>query len=155
MTTPEYFTIAEMTATGTGLANSPDNWTKFANLLRTALFLDGIREEYAAALAEEVKGHRTPAIHVNSGYRSAAVNKAVGGVKNSAHTKGLAADIEPWVDAPGCKETLLKVLESHLPEIDQLIIYTTDGNRDGKSVRFFHVGLAEDGKKPRGQLIWK
>lgn len=32
-------------------------------------------------------------LKVNSGYRSKAHNKAVGGVSNSAHTKGLAADI--------------------------------------------------------------
>ena len=32
-------------------------------------------------------------IKVNSGYRSEAHNKAVGGVKTSKHTKGLAADI--------------------------------------------------------------
>jgi len=32
-------------------------------------------------------------LKVNSGYRSKAHNKAVGGVSNSAHTQGLAADI--------------------------------------------------------------
>ncbi len=32
---------------------------------------------------------------VNSGYRSPEHNKAVGGVPNSYHTKGLAADIRP------------------------------------------------------------
>ena len=32
-------------------------------------------------------------IKINSGYRSEAHNKAIGGVKTSKHTKGLAADI--------------------------------------------------------------
>lgn len=32
-------------------------------------------------------------LRINSGYRTPAHNKAVGGVANSAHTKGLAADI--------------------------------------------------------------
>ena len=32
-------------------------------------------------------------IKINSGYRSEAHNKAIGGVKSSKHTKGLAADI--------------------------------------------------------------
>ncbi len=35
------------------------------------------------------------ALVVNSGYRSPAHNAAVGGVPNSYHTKGLAADIRP------------------------------------------------------------
>lgn len=67
MNTPRHFTFAEMTETGTGLANSLDNWTKCANLLRTA-------------------------IRVNSGYRSHAVNKAIGRTRTSAHLKGLADD---------------------------------------------------------------
>lgn len=154
MNTPKHFTLAEMTATGTGLANSPDSWAKCANLLRTALFLDGIRDEFAKALEERFTGHRSPAIRVNSGYRSAAVNKAVGGVKGSAHTKGLAADIEPWVGHAGSSETLAEVLKAHMSEIDQLITYTTDHTETG-DIRFFHVGLAEDGKTPRGQLLWK
>ena len=32
-------------------------------------------------------------LHINSGYRTPAHNKAVGGVADSAHTKGVAADI--------------------------------------------------------------
>lgn len=33
-------------------------------------------------------------IKINSGYRSPAHNKAIGGVKNSFHVKGMAADIK-------------------------------------------------------------
>lgn len=32
-------------------------------------------------------------IHINSGYRSLSLNKKIGGVPNSYHTKGMAADI--------------------------------------------------------------
>lgn len=32
-------------------------------------------------------------VHINSGYRSPQHNKRIGGVRNSKHTKGLAADI--------------------------------------------------------------
>ena len=43
--------------------------------------LDPLREEFAMP------------IYVNSGYRSAALNAAVGGVANSQHRRGEAADI--------------------------------------------------------------
>jgi len=39
-------------------------------------------------------------IFINSGYRSPAHNKDVGGVKNSFHTKGMAADIRTKTYSP-------------------------------------------------------
>ena len=46
-------------------------------------FLNQIREKFGKSII------------VNSGYRSVEHNAAVGGVPNSYHTKGLAADIRP------------------------------------------------------------
>lgn len=46
--------------------------------------------------------------HINSGYRTAEHNKAVGGVYNSSHTKGLAADIRCVDDAS--RSTILQAL---------------------------------------------
>lgn len=49
-------------------------------------------------LAEQVlqplRNHFRQAVKVNSGYRSPAVNKAIGGAENSDHMRGMAADIE-------------------------------------------------------------
>lgn len=39
-------------------------------------------------------------IFINSGYRSPAHNAAVGGVRNSYHTKGMAADIRTFIHSP-------------------------------------------------------
>jgi len=47
-------------------------------------------------LAEQLqilRGHLGESIHINSGYRSPAYNKRIGGVKNSQHVLGKAADI--------------------------------------------------------------
>lgn len=51
-----------------------------------------ISEELLAKL-EEARAYGGFTITVNSGYRSAAHNKKVGGATNSNHTKGLAADV--------------------------------------------------------------
>lgn len=40
-----------------------------------------------------LRDHLGESIHVNSGYRSVAYNKRIGGVKNSQHVIGKAADI--------------------------------------------------------------
>ena len=42
---------------------------------------------------EIVRGLFNQPVHINSGYRCPAINKAVGGYANSYHMKGMAADI--------------------------------------------------------------
>ena len=61
--------------------DTPPNLVQVENLHRLAWALQAIRDIV-----------HSPII-INSGYRSEAHNKAVGGVKNSLHRKGLAADI--------------------------------------------------------------
>lgn len=53
--------------------------------------LDNIKE--LACNLQVLRDFLGESIKVNSGYRSEAHNKAVGGVKSSKHTKGLASDI--------------------------------------------------------------
>ena len=53
--------------------------------------LDNIRE--LACNLQVLRDLLGESIKINSGWRSEAHNKAVGGVKSSKHTKGLAADI--------------------------------------------------------------
>ena len=81
----KYFSIKELTksetATKKGIDNTP-NAAQVKNL--EALIdnlLDPIREQWGAA------------IYVTSGFRSVALNKVVGGVANSHHLGGYAADL--------------------------------------------------------------
>lgn len=80
-----YFSINELTRSATAAARGIDNTPPAAALTAlTSLVnecLDVIREEWGAPL------------YVNSGYRSAELNRAVGGVAGSQHLKGEAADI--------------------------------------------------------------
>ena len=71
--TNNYFSFIEMIRTDTGIENIP-NWEQIANLQALIKHvLNPVREL-----------HGKP-IYVTSGYRSPAVNKAVGGVRNSQH----------------------------------------------------------------------
>ena len=78
-----HFSLAELTASQTaarkGLGNTPDAVVK-NNLTITAANLEKVRE---------LLNHP---IIISSGYRSPAVNRAVGGAATSAHTKGWAVD---------------------------------------------------------------
>lgn len=76
------FTLAELTKTDTRLLNTPNIIEEdFLKQLCTYV-LQPIRDNCGR-------------IDISSGYRSKAVNNAVGGVDNSQHKKGQAADISP------------------------------------------------------------
>lgn len=81
-------------------------------------------------------------ITVNSGYRCAALNRAVGGSPSSQHTKGMAADITTGNRADNRKLFQL-IVDMKLP-YDQLI------NESGFS--WIHVSHRADGKN-RGQIL--
>jgi putative chitinase len=75
-----HFSLAEMTVTTTGLDNTPTQ-AGMAALLITAHGMENVRR---------IVGDR-PCL-VTSGYRSPAVNRAVGGVPDSDHALGYACD---------------------------------------------------------------
>lgn len=79
-----HFTLAELTRSDTAQARGIDNApspTHLANLMRLAATLEEVR----AALGGMP-------ILISSGYRSPALNRAVGGSSTSDHANGLAAD---------------------------------------------------------------
>lgn len=75
--------------------------------------------------------------NINSGYRNTELNKAVGGVPTSQHTKGEAADVR--VDNP--RALLATLLESDL-EFDQAILYAT----------FLHLSFKKENN--RNQVLY-
>lgn len=76
------FALAEFERTSTGLPNKCPE-TLIPNLR-------GLCEH----VLEPVRAHYRRPVHINSGYRSPAVNAAVGSKPTSDHCKGFAADIE-------------------------------------------------------------
>lgn len=80
-----YFTINELTRSDTavrlGIANVPTQQER-QRMEVLMNWLDGIRAKYGKPL------------YVNSGYRCQKLNRAVGGVWNSQHTKGEAVDLD-------------------------------------------------------------
>ena len=85
------------------------------------------------------------AVRISSGFRCQDLNKAVGGVETSQHTKGEAADIYVLMDdgsrMPSVELARL-IIELQLP-FDQLILYPT----------FVHVSHKLDGAQ-RGNVLY-
>lgn len=129
----EHFDLDEFTHSDTAVAQDIDNSAPpaiEANLRRLAATLEKVRA---------ILGHP---LTITSGYRSPALNAAVGGVGDSAHLHGLAADIV--CPAFGSPIEVCRELERHAAELDfdQLIHehfgtsdWTHFGLRDGDSRR--------------------
>ncbi|MFZ6655947.1 D-Ala-D-Ala carboxypeptidase family metallohydrolase [Undibacterium sp. TJN19] len=109
--------IFSQTAVRMGLSNAPSPEV-LKNLTRLCETL------------EKFRAHLGMPINVSSGYRCPEVNKAVGGSINSAHTKGLAADITVTGIAP---RSLAAIFVASGIEFDQIIQEGT----------WLHVGLSD------------
>ncbi len=134
MNKPTYFTLYEMLYSQTALSNKIPNhptWAQVENLNRLAItILDPVRKAFGKP------------IKVSSGFRSTLLNAAVGGVGNSQHLKGLAADLQVS-DLKALKQA---VIESGVP-FDQLIEESKGG------AKWLHISCAATGKNPRRQIL--
>ena len=128
------FTLGELThsqvAERFGLDNTPPPPT-LRSLERLAQALERARASLGGV-----------PLHVSSGYRSPAVNKAVGGSLKSAHLRGLAADFTaPAYGDP--RAVALRLAADRDVLFDQLIFEGT----------WVHIGLVGVGEMPRREVL--
>ena len=100
------FTLTELTTTSTGITNEPNRQQVGALIRLCGKVLQPARNMYGEA------------IYVNSGFRSYAVNRAVGGARKSQHTLGEAADIT--MHSRERNKKLFELIRNNL-SFDQLI----------------------------------
>lgn len=130
----KYFSLSEFLNSATAKRLRIDNTPTFEvvdNLNKLADYLDGIREKVGKPIL------------ISSGFRCPVLNKAVGGVSNSQHQKGLAADL-----ICADMESLEKVLRE-TGGFDQLI----KEHRKGSKSFWFHVSVTPRNGRPRQQVI--
>ena len=133
----KHFTFAEMTRTNTGIENVP-NKAQVKNLKRLCRWLERLREKVGKPIV------------INSGYRSEAVNKAVGGVKGSNHLTGCAADIH----VAGIEQLvryaaiLLDISDESQEDFDELLL-----KRSPRSSYWLHFAVRPSGNRRKVKLI--
>lgn len=104
----EHFSLEEMTTTQVREVDNSCPTRLLPHLRNTAMVMEKVRD---------LLGGKS--IHVNSGYRCDAVNKAVGGVSNSAHLDAYAVDF--ICPAFGTPLEICRALESSNIGFDQVI----------------------------------
>lgn len=136
----KYFTISELTystkAKELHIDNTPFSYSIIDNLTNlTNNLLDPIREAWDKPLI------------ITSGYRSDALNKAVGGSKTSAHRFGLAVDVvsKEMADFDKFAAFVKDYLKDK--EYDQLILEQKGGSR------WLHIGYKNTEGKQRMQNL--
>lgn len=75
-------------------------------------------KELAENIFEPIREHFKHPIHISSGYRSQALNAAIGGSLNSQHSRGMAIDID--MDGTKIKNSAIFEYAKTLP-FDQMI----------------------------------
>ncbi|MFI3292479.1 MAG: D-Ala-D-Ala carboxypeptidase family metallohydrolase [Rikenellaceae bacterium] len=123
----KYFTIEELSrsqvASSRGIDNAPVNEIKDNLEFMIDKLLDPVREKWGSPIT------------VNSGYRSLELNKAVGGVATSQHTKGQAVDIT--AGSPEKNKQLFDIILANGFEFDQLI--------DERNYTWLHLSYKAEG----------
>lgn len=81
-------------------------------------------------------------VNISSGYRCSSLNKAVGGVSNSQHVKGEAADIDINDDIKKGRKWMTWIMDNC--DFDQLIM-----EHNAAGTYWVHVSYRADGKNRR------
>lgn len=128
----EHFFLSEFLRSETAARRGIDN-TPGPEVLRAL--------EWNAANMEQVRTVLNQAIQVSSGYRSPALNRAIGSADTSAHIKGLACDFTaPSFGLP--IDVCDQIVKSGI-QFDQLIHEHT----------WVHIAWAGFGSSPRRQVL--
>lgn len=134
-----HFTVDELCASATAKAKGINNKPDIQQTINLVYLAAYVLEPLRIAMGEPIK--------ISSGFRCQALNKAVGGVTNSQHCKGQAADL--CIDGDLKKgRKWFDYIKQHLP-FDQLI-----WEHDRNGVYWVHVSYVyPDLGKNRRQVI--
>jgi zinc D-Ala-D-Ala carboxypeptidase len=136
----EHLALAEVTRSETAKRNGVSNMPTEAHIANFKLL--------AEKVFEPIRMHFGKPIHISSGYRSEALNKAVGGSSSSQHCKGEAIDIDMDGSSHGITNKMVFDYIKENLEFDQMIWeFGTDANPD-----WVHVSYSSTGKQ-RKQIL--
>ena len=147
----QHFTLGELckTSVKTADGNIPSH-VHIENLKRLCSWLERLRQKYNLNIKEKIKNKNDDPIIINSGYRSEAVNKAVGGAKGSNHLTGCAVDIH----VTGMEQLiryaaiLLDISDERQEDFDELLL-----ERSPKGTYWLHFAVRPTGNRRKVRLI--
>ena len=142
----QHFTLGELckTSVKTKDGNIPSH-VHIENMKRVCGWLEMLRDEW-----NKRYGDGDDPIIINSGYRSPAVNKAVGGVATSNHLTGCAVDIRVL----GMEQLLryavilLDISDESQEDFDELLL-----ERNAKGTYWLHFAVRPEGNRRKIRVL--
>ena len=137
-----HFSLRELTKTKTGIENVP-NEAQVENLKRLCRWLERLRRRWNERYADIGNGGMEEPLIINSGYRSPAVNKAVGGAPTSNHLTGCAVDIRCTGQEQALRyaSILLDISDLNKEDYDELLI------EQKRNVIWIHFAVRPSGNR--------
>jgi len=136
----EHLSLAEVTKSDTAKRRGVSNMPTEAHIANFKLLAENI--------FEPIRNHFGKPIFISSGYRSAELNKAIGGAASSQHCQGEAIDIDMDGRPGGITNKMVFDFIKENLNFDQLIWeFGTDANPD-----WVHVSYESTGKQ-RKQIL--
>ena len=136
----EHFSLGELTVTNVKTAdgNIPSH-VAIENLKRLCKWMEALRAQYNLRYSDGLHP-----IIINSGYRSEAVNKKVGGSPTSNHLTGCAADIRVYGIEQALRYAviLLNYADDTDQEFDELLI-----ERNKRGGYWIHFAVRPEGNR--------
>ena len=123
----EHFTLEELTASNTAKAKHIDNNPPEDIVANLKALCENVLEPLRNIYGKPMQ--------ISSGYRSPALNKAVGGASTSQHCKGMAADLD--CGSVSANKALWNIVHEHKLDFDQCI--------DESNYSWVHISYRPDG----------
>lgn len=147
----EHFTLEEFTFSSTAKARGINNTVSSQRVIEN---LRNLCEQ----VLEPLRSYANQPITISSGYRCKALNKVVGGARNSQHMTGEAADIHiplyDFKDSTGSRLTDIETAREWMQwltdntDFDQLILETVN-----RKIFWIHVSCKRNRSLNRHQVI--
>ena len=134
-----HFTLGELCKTSAkGIDNTPSHAAVLNRKTLCENWLEPLRQRY------------NKPILINSGFRSEAVNKAIGGVKGSNHLTGCAVDIRVTGPEQAIRYAciLLDIADESKRDYDELLI-----ERSPKGTYWLHFAVRPSGNRKKVRFI--
>lgn len=136
----QHFTLAEFIKSSTAERMGINNTPSFEVVEHLSELVSTILEPLRIAWGQP--------IIVSSGFRCEALNSAVGGVADSAHVTGFAADLQVKGPTEEFFNYVAAWLKATGTKFDQLIIES-----NGRGAQWVHIGLYNRYGQQRGQIM--